>query len=437
MNTKDATTRSEQDLPGCCLQFIPHRSSFLLLSCLSLWSPTLRGAAAMRIEFRTGAGVVALRSADARQQLLATGAGDLDLTGVVAWTVEPPGIASVDAAGRVTPRTDGEATIIARTAAGEEARLRVVVSGGDQPQPIHFANQIVPVFTKYGCNGGGCHGKASGQNGFRLSLLGFEPSEDYEHLVKEARGRRLFPAAPERSLLLTKSTAQLPHGGGRRMEPGSDDYNLLVRWISQGMPVGAADAPTVARLEVFPAGRTLPLNGGQQLVVTAHYTDGSTEDVTRSALYEPNDKDMASVDAFGRVTVFNQPGAVAVMVRYQSKVGVFRGTVPLGAPVTALPRSRNFVDDLVFAQWKRVGLPPSAVADDETFLRRVTLDLAGRLPTEPELAAFREDLRRRQETALPLSSDQRPQEPLPETAAARDAVIERLLASGDYADVFA
>ncbi|MCW5560153.1 MAG: DUF1549 domain-containing protein, partial [Verrucomicrobiae bacterium] len=322
-----------------------------------------------------------LNSADARQQVLAIGAGDLDLTRSVTWTVEPAGIATVDASGRLAPVSDGSATLVARTPDGAEARMPVAVSGASRPQPIHFANQIVPIFTKYGCNGGGCHGKAAGQNGFRLSLLGFEPGEDYEHLVKESRGRRLFPAAPERSLLLTKATAQLPHGGGKRMEPGSDDYQLIVRWITQGLPVGAADAPTVARLEVYPPERILPLNGGQQLVVTAHYTDGSTEDVTRRALYEPNDKDMASADALGRVKVFNQPGVVSVMVRYQSQVAVFRATVPLGAPIAALPRPRNFVDDLIFAQWVKVGLPPSDVADDETFLRRVTLDIAGRLPT--------------------------------------------------------
>src|SRR2546425_85685 len=135
--------------------------------------------------------------------------------------------------------------------------------------PVNFPNQIVPIFTKAGCNGGGCHGKSSGQNGFRLSLLGFEPSEDYEHLVKEARGRRLFPAAPDRSLLLLKGTATLPHGGGKRLEVGSDDYKLLVRWIAQGMPYGKTNDPTVARIEVFPKERTLPLDGEQQLVVLA------------------------------------------------------------------------------------------------------------------------------------------------------------------------
>lgn len=370
------------------------------------------------IQFRSGATNITLSSSDARQQLIVTGSGDKDLTRHVEWSAEPAGIVIVETSGRVLPIADGSASVIARTLDGLASRLPVIVSGTGRTAPIHFANRIVPIFTKNNCNGGGCHGKAAGQNGFRLSLLGFEPGEDYEHLVNEARGRRLFPAAPERSLLLLKGSAILPHGGGRRLDPDSEDYRLIVRWISQGMPTGQTNAPTVQRIEVFPVERTLPLDGEQQLVVTAHYSDGSTEDVTRSALYEPNDKDLAKVDETGRVRVFNQPGEVAVMVRYQAKVAVFRGTVPLGAPVTHLPPVHNYVDEFVFQQLRKVGMPPSDVCDDAPFLRRVTIDIAGRLPTPEEQTAF---------FAAAKSSN----------PAARDAVIDRLLASGDYADYFA
>ena len=103
-------------------------------------------------------------------------------------------------------------------------------------RPLNFANDIVPIFTKASCNAGGCHGKASGQNGFKLSLLGFEPAEDYEHIVKEARGRRVFPAAPEQSLLLTKAINSTPHGGGKKLDAKSEDYALLIKWITHGMP---------------------------------------------------------------------------------------------------------------------------------------------------------------------------------------------------------
>ena len=138
-----------------------------------------------------------------------------------------------------------------------------------EDRPINFANQIVPIFTKAVCNAGGCHGKSSGQNGFKLSLLGFEPTEDYEHLIKEARGRRIFPAAPERSLLLLKATGELPHGGGKRLEKGSRDYELLMRWISSGTPYGHPSDPYVMGIEVSPK-ETSRLRLPQALAVTLH-----------------------------------------------------------------------------------------------------------------------------------------------------------------------
>src|SRR5262249_4264158 len=140
----------------------------------------------------------------------------------------------------VTPLKDGKATITAK-AAGLSARLDVEVRNQEVDVPIHFAGEVVPIFTKFGCNAGGCHGKASGQNGFKLSLLGFEPEEDFEYLVKEARGRRLMPSAPEHSLLLRKATGQAPHGGGKRLDPASPFYRLLVRWVAQGSPLGHKD----------------------------------------------------------------------------------------------------------------------------------------------------------------------------------------------------
>ncbi len=282
-------------------------------------------------------------------------------------------------------------------------------------QPINFTNDIVPIFTKAGCNAGGCHGKASGQNGFKLSLLGFEPAEDYEHIVKEARGRRVFPAAPENSLLLLKGLNATPHGGGKRLNPKSEDYALLVRWIAEGMPFGKDSDPKIARIEVLPAQRTMALNGEQQLAVIAHYTDGSKREVTHSALYEPNEKSMAEVDEDGRVKLFDQPGDVAIMVRYQGKVATFRATVPLGALVENLPPARNYIDEQVFVKLKAMGMPPSDPCDDATFIRRVSIDIAGRLPSLDETNRFLAD----------------------KDPAKRDKLIDTLLASAEYADNFA
>ena len=386
--------------------------------------------AALRISHRaevnfsqTEAAPLKLVGADARQQLLVTGQltnGSLrDLTRHVTYEVEPAGVVKVGATGLVYPVQDGAARIVARlgkgAAGGGWVSLPVSVENFKDSPLINFPNQVVPIFTKAGCNGGGCHGKSAGQNGFRLSLLGFEPTEDYEHLVKESRGRRLFPAAPDRSLLLMKGTATLPHGGGKRMDADTDDYGLLVRWMAQGMPYGSPNDPTVERIEVVPHDRVMSLGGEQQLVVLAHYTDGSIQDVTRGALYEPNDKDMARVEEDGQLKLYQQPGDVGVMIRYHGKVATFRATIPLGAPTDNLPPARNFIDELVFKKLQTIGMPPSGNCDDATFVRRVTLDVAGRLPTPAEAERFLGD----------------------KAADKRERWIDTLVDSPDYADFFA
>ncbi len=181
------------------------------------------------------------------------------------------------------------------------------------------------------------------------------------------------------------------------------------------MAYGDPKDPVVMRIEVFPKERTMVPQAEQQLTVIARYSDGHIEDVTRGALFEANDKDMATAEPSGLVKFASQPGDVGIMIRYQSKVAVFRATVPLGAPVQHLPIAKNFVDESVFKKLKRIGLPPSEIADDATFIRRLTLDLAGRLPNADETSAFLAD----------------------KSATKRDVLIDRLLASGDYADYFA
>lgn len=286
----------------------------------------------------------------------------------------------------------------------------------DSDRPVSFVNDVVPVLTKAGCNAGVCHAKAgNGQNGFQLSLLGFEPQEDYEHLVKEGRGRRLFPADPQNSLLLMKACGKMPHGGGVRLQPGSEGYNLLLNWIRQGAPWDGDSAPKLMAIEVHPGRGTVPLNAEQQLRALAKYSDGSERDVTGLALFESNDKSMADVADGGLVKISDIPGKVAIMVRYQGRVAVFNASIPLGAPVETVPPSKNFIDDFVFANLKEIGIPPSPVCDDATFLRRVSLDIAGRLPTEDEAAAF-------------LNS-QAPDK--------REQLIDELLRSPEYADFFA
>lgn len=361
----------------------------------------------------------ALRGQDSQQQLLATAhfssGQSRDLTREVIYETNPPGIVTVDATGLVLPLTDGQVTVTATGPGGAKGSVNLLVTNTINDTPINFPNQIVPIFTKLGCNSGGCHGKASGQNGFKLSLLGFEPGEDYEHLVKEGRGRRLFPADADRSLLLLKPINAAPHGGGQRMDADSHEYKLIRRWIVQGMPYGSDSDPKVVRIEVIPGERSMQRAGAQQIVTLAHYSDGSIEDVTRVATYDSNDPEMAECSSTGLVATRELTGDVAIMARYQGQVGVFRATIPLGIAVDNLPPTKNFIDELVFKKLKTLGVPPSAVCDDATFIRRVSIDLSGHLPSPEETEAF--------------VADQDP--------AKRDKLIDRLLDSPSYADYFA
>lgn len=257
------------------------------------------------------------------------------------------------------------------------ASLFFSVRAEETSKPLNFVNDIAPILTKADCNTGGCHAKAiTGQRGFRLSLLGFEPEDDYEHIVKEGRGRRVFPQAPDQSLLLLKAANIVPHGGGKKLDPQSEGYQTLVRWIGEGMPYSSENDATLTAIEVEPKKLAMKVNTTQALKVVARYSDGSTRDLTAMSLFEANDRSMAEADATGLVKTLGLPGNVAVMVRYSGKVSTFSISIPLGAPVDALPPSKNFIDDLVFANLKEIGVPPSPVIDDATFLRRVTLDIA-------------------------------------------------------------
>jgi hypothetical protein len=362
---------------------------------------------------------VALRSGDDAQQLVLTatlsGGRLLDLTSDVKYAVADPKVARVTPAGRVIPLANGSTTV---TAAYGDKVVKVSVSAAntDVNLPINFANQIVPVFTKLGCNSGGCHGKASGQNGFHLSLLGFEPEVDYNALVKEARGRRLFPASPDNSLLLLKACGTVAHGGGKKMDIGSDEYRLVRRWIAAGTPVGSKSDPVVTRISVFPEHRMLTRQGKQQFAAYAHYSDGAVEDITRRAQYESNDQEIAVVDGAALVRTLAMSGEAAVMVRYQEHVATFRATVPLGTPTPAWDfPAQTVVDGHAAKKWRELGLVPSDVCPDEQFIRRLSVDLTGTLPIPARVTAFVAD----------------------KDPAKRDKLVDALLESPEYNFFFA
>ena len=360
---------------------------------------------------------------DARLQLLVTGltqdGQEIDLSHQVSFAATPVGIVDFDGS-LVVPLADGEVSITATTPDGQSAVTQVNVAQMGNEATISFPDRIVPIFTKLGCNGGGCHGKVAGQNGFKLSLLGFGPKEDHEHLASESRGRRISFANPDGSLLLLKAINASPHGGGQRLEKDSYEYRIMRRWISQGMPYGEQETSELTGIEVIPNHRRMAANSSQQLTVVANYSDGSREDITRAAVFESNDPSMASVNDQGLVDLNEVVGDVAVMTRYQGHVGVFRADIPLARPdgqekPTYTEPSDNLVDQLVWKKLESLSIPTSDLCDDSTFLRRITLDLAGRLPTPKEVEEFQKN----------------------QNSQKREAVIERLLASEDYADYFA
>jgi hypothetical protein len=343
-------------------------------------------------------------------------AEDADCTREATYAAAPAGVVRITPQGYVRPAGKGEATITV-TFGGRTATSRVTVRDYDETRPVDFGNDVVPLLTRHGCNAGGCHGKASGQNGFKLSLFGFDRAFDYNAIVKEARGRRVFPAAPDASLLLAKPTGRVPHGGGKRLSPDSDAYQTVRRWIAQGAPAGDANAPGLTRLEVVPPQRVLHPQVQQQLAVLAHYADGSVRDVTRHAQYQSNEVALAAVDEDGLVRTFDLTGEATVMARYMGQVSVFRATIPLGKPVAGsidFPPA-NYVDELALAKWKKLGLVPSGQCTDGEFIRRATLDLNGRLPTPDEVRAF--------------LADTSPEK--------RAKLVDRLLDSPDYAAFFA
>jgi Protein of unknown function (DUF1549)/Protein of unknown function (DUF1553)/Bacterial Ig-like domain (group 2) len=366
---------------------------------------------------------VILDRSDAVQRLLVTGVSGegrpRDASRQVAYESTDPKVAEVSADGLITPRGNGKAAI--RVRLGEAtATVPVTVTDVGVEPPISFSNQVVPIFTKAGCNAGGCHGKASGQNGFKLSLLGFDPRFDHDAIVKEARGRRVFPARPEQSLLLLKATAAVPHGGGRKIELGSAEYERLRRWVAQGAPAGSASDPAVVRVECTPRTATLDRHAEQQVLVSAFYSDGSRRDVTAEAQFKCNEPDVAQVNGQGLVRTDSSTGETTVMARYMGRIDVCRITIPLPARPDSLARSpripvHNAIDRLVQAKWQALNLTPSPVADDATFLRRAFLDTIGTLPTPEEVRTFLAD-------------------PAPDK---RSAWIDKLLERPEYADFWA
>ncbi|HEU5116640.1 MAG TPA: Ig-like domain-containing protein, partial [Isosphaeraceae bacterium] len=335
-----------------------------------------------RISLQVEPAQVRLSGSDASAQILTSAQVEdgrtIDVSRLVRYRSLDPAIADVGPDGLVQPRGDGRTEIVVRHQ-DQERRIPVEVLDFANSRPVGFRSQVVPIFSKYGCNAGGCHGKATGQNGVKLSLLGFDPRFDYEALVFEARGRRVFPSDPARSLLLRKPTAAIPHGGGRKFEPGSPEYRTIERWVRTGMPFEVENEPVLQSLSVSPAQRVVGPESEQQLRAVAHYSDGSEVDVTRLAQYQSNAADLATADEQGKVTTLDGVGEAAVMVRFGGQVSVARVTIPRSGEAVAWtePPSNNLIDPLIFRKLRQLNIPPSDPCTDAEFARRASLDICG------------------------------------------------------------
>jgi Protein of unknown function (DUF1549)/Protein of unknown function (DUF1553) len=340
----------------------------------------------------------------------------VDLTRSARYHVKDAGIAQVGATGVVRGIRDGVTEIVVE-ANGRRQGVRVEVSDSARTRALHFENDIEPILSRFGCNAAGCHGAAEGQNGFKLSVFGFDPVADHAALTKEGRGRRVVYEAPDASLVLAKASGHIAHGGGVRIPRGTAEYETLRAWVAAGTPMGDPKAPHVVSIRVEPRQRSMAMKGQQQLRVIAHYSDGREADVTVHAKFQANQEALASVAVDGLVSAGEVPGEVAVMASYLGAVDTFRALIPRPGRIEPFPPfpANNFIDGLVLARLKALNIAPSELADDAEFLRRVYLDVIGTLPTPPEARRFLADTR----------------------ADCRARLVDELLERPEYADTWA
>jgi hypothetical protein len=311
-----------------------------------------------------------------------------DLSRTATFTSRAPRVAAVEPGGVVRPVGNG-ATVVSVTAGGKSVRVPVRVRGAAAETPVSFTREVVPVLTRAGCNSGACHGSQHGKGGFKLSLLGFDPAFDHAQIVQSAEGRRVVLSEPERSILLLKPSHVMEHGGGERFRVGSPPYEVLRRWLEDGAPAPTPRDPHVQSLEVWPARRVMAVGEQQQVLVRATWSDGRSEDVTATAVFDALNESVAAVSPDGRITARGL-GESHVMVRFAGQARVVQVTLPYAAGAPRAPVG-NFIDAKLADKWQQLGLTPSPLCNDEQFLRRLYLDAIGTLPAPAEVRAFLAD----------------------------------------------
>lgn len=338
---------------------------------------------------------IRLDGPEAIQHVLALRAENGDFIGEepsATFSIAPAGVAEI-IDGVVHARGNGRAVLTAK--AGDSVATReIIVEHFDEPFAWSFNGHVMPVLTRQGCNMGACHGAVAGKGGFRLSLRGYDPPRDFYTMTREARGRRVDPLEPAKSLLLTKPTMAAPHKGGKKLDPRSREYRILAEWIANGSPAPSADDAAVVSITVEPPLSILENGSKQRFLVTAHYKDGSRLDVTDWAKFASADETVAIINESGSAEVIGH-GEGAVTALFSSKVAIARIRSPfpnsIPAEVFSSAPKANFIDGLVLAQLAQLNLQPSGRCSDEDFIRRAFLDTIGKLPTVAETRAFLAD----------------------------------------------
>ena len=335
---------------------------------------------------------IVLNGKRSRQQVIVTGQyanGELrDLTSVAEIVSTAPEVIRIEK-GIVHPQANGAAQLVAKISS-KEAKIEVAVAGIENPSPVSFKNATLAALTKSGCNMGACHGSPSGKGGFRLSLRAYDPVLDIMTLRTEYYGRRTNIVNPEDSLLLRKPLMELAHGGGRRLKKHDPSYEILHGWIAEGLRLDPPTEPDVTKIEVIPESRIFQKDGArQQLIVLAHFNDGSIRDVTSITCYSSSAESVARVNEDGLVEKTSR-GETAILARYLDKMVTSYITFLEDVPGFAWnnPPESSFVDTLVNSKLKQLQILPSDLCSDEEFLRRAYLDATGRLPTIEESQAF-------------------------------------------------
>ena len=287
------------------------------------------------------------------------------------------------------PKTDGETTVNVEYQ-GKAIQIPAKVQNAKVIPPISYTLDVMPIFLKTNCNTGSCHGAARGKDGFRLSLYGFDINGDYTRITRDFSSRRINLAFPEDSLLLTKGAGVVPHTGGTRFRKGDELYETVHEWLRSGALLDQGEIPTVTKVDIYPKGAVLNGEGAQQKIsVRAYYSDGTDRDVTHLAYFSSNNDNSAVIEQDGVVTAQNR-GEAFIMARFDTHtVGTHFIVLPknLQFAWNELPEN-NYIDGHMHNKFKNLRIIPSELCTDEEFIRRVTLDVTGRLPTVEEYNAF-------------------------------------------------